>query len=128
MSLNFFQRRKILKNANFLELTPIRNRDYDFTEEGKVYIVVPKFDKQWMRNFFISGRRRKNVSVYLDDLGSHTWLEIDGNKNVGEICDILKNKLGKKLEPLEEVEDRVTKFLSMLYQQRYIWFRELEQN
>lgn len=124
--MNFFQRRKILKKANSLELTPVKNQEYDFTADGKVYLIVPKFSRKWMRNFFISGRRRKYVSVYLDELGSHTWHEIDGTKTVAGICESLKKKLGKSIEPHHEVEDRVTSFLSMLYQQRYIWFKELE--
>ncbi|HKL38471.1 MAG TPA: PqqD family protein [Bacteroidales bacterium] len=127
MGLNFFQRRKILKNANSLELHPVRLHEHDFTEEGNIYLKVPKFQKRWMRDFFISGRKKKHFTIYLDELGTATWLEIDGKKSVQEICDNLKEQLGDKIKPHHEVEERVSKFLSQLYEQRYITFRELQE-
>jgi len=127
MGLNFFERRKILQNANQLELHPVRLHDHQFTKDGNICLIVPKFRKRWMRDFFISGRRKKHFTIYLDELGTATWLEIDGEKNVKHICDRLKEKLGEEIEPHHEVEDRVTKFLSQLYEQRYITFRELQQ-
>jgi hypothetical protein len=127
MSLNFFQRRRILKNANPLDLHPVRLHEHEYNDDGSVYLKVPKFQKRWMRDFFISGRRKKHFTIYLDELGTAAWLEIDGEKSVRQICDGLKEKLGQKIEPHDEVEDRVAKFLSQLYQQRYITFRELQE-
>lgn len=127
MGLNFFQRRKILRNAKQMELRPVRLRDHQFTKDGNICLIVPKFQKRWMRDFFISGRRKKHITIYLDELGTATWLEIDGEKNIQQISDRLKEKMGEKIQPLDEVEDRVTKFLSQLYEQRYITFRELQE-
>ena len=79
-----------------------------------------------MRNVFVPPRRKEHFTIYLDEIGSATWLEIDGEKNVQQICDKLKEKLGDKIKPHHEVEDRVNKFLSQLYEQRYITFKELE--
>ncbi len=127
MGLNFFQRRKILRNANHLELHPVRVHEHEFTKDGNVCLIVPKFRKRWMRDFFISGRKKKHFTIYLDELGTATWLEIDGGKNVQQICNRLREKMGENIQPLDEVEDRVTKFLSQLYEQRYITFRELQE-
>ena len=127
MGLNFFQRRRILKNSNPLELHPVRLHEHQYNQEGTVYLKVPKFRKRWMRDFFISGRRKKHFTIYLDELGTATWLEIDGERSVRQICDKLKEKMGEKIEPHHEVEDRVAKFLSQLYEQRYITFRELQE-
>lgn len=126
MGLNFFQRRKILKNANYLALHPVQRHNYQLTADDRVCLIVPKFGKKWMQDFFIPEGRKKFVTIYLDDLGSATWLEIDGEKNVRQICDNLKKSLGEKIKPHNEVEDRVTKFLSQLYEQRYITFKELQ--
>lgn len=126
MGLNFFQRRKILKNANPLELHPVRQHDHQFNKDGNVCLIVPKFNKRWMRNILIPPRRQEHFTIYLDEVGSATWLEIDGEKSVQQICDNLKEKLGEQIKPLNEVEDRVTKFLSQLYEQRYITFKELQ--
>jgi len=127
MGMNFFQRRKILRNTNQLELRPVRLHEHEFTKEGNVCLIVPKFNKRWMRDFFISGRKKKHFTIYMDELGTAAWLEIDGEKTVQQICDRLKEKLGEKIEPHHEVEHRVTKYLSQLYAQRYITFRELQQ-
>jgi hypothetical protein len=126
MGLNFFQRRKVLKNANFLDLHPVRVHDHEMMESGNVYIKVPKFRKKWLRDFVIAANKKKHYTIYLDELGTNTWLEIDGEKNVKQICEDLKDKLGDKIKPFDEVEKRVTKFLAQLYEQRYITFRELQ--
>ena len=126
MGLNFFQRRKILKDANFLDLHPVRLHDYELMENGLAFIKVPKFRKKWLRDFVIAANKKKHYTIYLDEEGTATWLEIDGEKNVQQICDTLKEKLGEKIKPFHEVEDRVTKFLSQLYEQRYITFHELQ--
>ncbi|MFW6100976.1 MAG: PqqD family protein [Bacteroidota bacterium] len=109
-----------------MELHPVRLHEHQFTKDGNVCLIVPKFKKRWMRDILIPPRRKEHFTIYLDELGSVTWLEIDGEKNVRQICDKLKEKLGDKIKPHHEVEDRVTKFLSQLYEQRYITFRELE--
>ena len=127
MGMNFFQRRKILRNTNQMELHPVRLHEHEFTKDGNVCLIVPKFQKRWMRDFFISGRRKKHFTIYLDELGTATWLEIDGEKKIQQISDRLKEKMGEKIQPLDDLEDRVTKFLSQLYEQRYITFRELQE-
>ncbi len=127
MGMNFFKRRSILKNANFLDLHPLRVHDHEEMENGTIYLKVPKFKKKWLRDFVIAPGKKKNYTIYLDELGTATWLRIDGERNVKQICDKLKDDLGEKLEPFEEVEDRVTKFLAQLYEQRYITFNELQE-
>ena len=126
MGLNFFQRRKILKNANFLELVPVRLQEYEIMENGKVCLKVPKFNKKWKRDFFIAGTKQKHYDIYLDELGTATWLEIDGEKSVDQLCNALISKEGNRVQPFDEIEDRVTKFLSQLYEQRYITFTILQ--
>lgn len=127
MGMNFFQRRRILRNANPLELHPVRLHEHQFTKDGNICLIVPKFQKRWMRDFFISGRRKKHFTIYLDELGTATWMEIDGEKTVQQICNRLKEMMGEKILPHSEVEDRVSKYLSQLYEQRYITFRELQE-
>jgi len=109
-----------------MELHPVRLHEHAFNPDGTIYLKVPKFQKRWMRDFFISGRKKKHFTIYLDEQGTATWLEIDGERSVRQICDRLKEKLGEKIEPHDEVEERVSQFLSQLYEQRYITFRELQ--
>ncbi|MGM0612695.1 MAG: PqqD family protein [Bacteroidota bacterium] len=121
--MNIFQRRKILKNENGLELIPIRRHEHEMDEEGKVKLVVPKFNKKWMQKFFIAPAGKKTVNIQLDEMGSAVWLRIDGEKTVEKIAGELINNY----PDTEEAQDRVLSFISMLYEQRYITFRQLEE-
>ncbi len=122
MGLTIFQRRRILKGANYLELTPVRTQNYETGDDGKVTLLVPKFSNKKLSNFLIPKNKSSHFKINFDDLGSATWLEIDGKNNVSQLCDKLAEKLGGKIHPVHE---RVTKFLTSLYEQRYITFREL---
>jgi len=100
--------------------------EHEIMDNGNVCLKVPKFRKKWMRDFFIAGTRKKQFDIYLDELGTAAWLEIDGEKNVDQICNSLIYNKVNRVQPFEEVEQRVAKFLSQLYEQRYITFRELQ--
>jgi hypothetical protein len=119
--MNFFRRRKILKSLNFLEAIPVRVCDHKEEEDGKVSIVVPKFRNPKFNEWFL-GKRPKNFIVKLDKTGSAVWSLIDGNRMVGEICEELEK------QNIEEAVVRVTKFMTLLYEQRYITFRELQED
>ena len=125
MALNFFQRRKILKNIDFLELIPVRMHEHTIDDEGKVSLIVPKFKNKKLAKFCIPAAKSEIFSIKLDKLGTAAWLQIDGNKNVKDICEDLQKEMDKEIEPVEE---RVGKFLSVLYDQRYITFKELTNN
>ena len=68
--------------------------------------------------------RNKYIKLKLDELGSATWLSVDGKKNVEQICEELKEKLGEKINPAEE---RVTKFLTQLYLNEFISLNKIEE-
>jgi hypothetical protein len=122
VALTFFQRRKILKQLNYMEATPIRKSNFETDEAGIVTLIVPKFKNVKFNTFFFHQRKRY-FHIALDELGSTVWLHIDGEKNVASLCDKSLELLGEKIQP---VHDRVTKFLTMLYEARYISFKEIE--
>ena len=66
--------------------------------------------------------KRKYIHVKFDEIGSSTWLMINGENKVGKICVDLEEKYGEKIKPSEEL---VTKFLSNLYFKEIINFNEL---
>ena len=53
---------------------------------------------------------------------------IDGERSASDICMQLKETFPEKLNPIEETEERVSKFLFILYQQRFISFREIQKD
>jgi hypothetical protein len=123
--MNFFQRRKILKNINYLDLTPVRLMQDQLSDNGRIDILLPRFKRRFWREVTRNSKKGEYIRIHLDELGSAIWLLIDGHKKVITICNELNEKKGEKLQPVEETEKRVTQFLSMLYQERYISFREI---
>jgi hypothetical protein len=123
--MNFFQRRKILKNANYLHLIPVKMMEFETKEDGKVDILLPRFKQSYWREIYRNSKKGEYIFIHLDQLGSSIWQTIDGIRTVEDICIQIKEKHPDKLQPLDETEKRVTQFLSLLYQQRYISFKQL---
>ncbi len=123
--MNFFQRRKIFKQANFLDLRPTRVLGHEFRDDGGINLLMPRFKNRINSALFQPPSKEKTIFIKLDRFGGHTWLLIDGVSTVAQICDKLKKQFPEELTPVEETEHRVTQFLSLLYQQRYISFVEI---
>jgi hypothetical protein len=123
MSLSFFKRRKILKGVNYLELTPFRSYEHQIEDNGLVTVLMPKFENKYLKSFFLSKAKSPVIRIKLDEIGSETWLQIDGEKKVETISEILSDKFGDKINPVHE---RLTSFLTQLYLQRFISFNEIK--
>jgi hypothetical protein len=123
--LNFFQRRKILKKANYLDLKPLRQMEFETREDGKVDILLPRFSHPIWKRALQPHWKQEFIRIHLDEMGSAIWLQVDGIINVNELCSHVQAAYPEKLYPPGETEKRVTQFLSLLYQQRYITFREI---
>ena len=125
MSLNFFERRKVLKQINSLDLPPVRQMEFEINETGKVDILMPRFKHPVLKRALQPRKKQEYIRIHLDDPGSAIWLQIDGKMNVHELCAQLQAIYPEKLNPPEETEDRVVKFLALLYQERYLTFLEI---
>jgi hypothetical protein len=121
--MNFYKRRKILKKLNYLEATPFRKCNFDTNEKGIVILIIPKFKNEKFNKWFLPSRKRY-FNISLDEVGSVIWKQIDGKTKVYEVCNKSVIVLGDKIQP---VEQRITKFLTMLYDARYISFQEIEE-
>jgi hypothetical protein len=123
--MNFFERRKRLKGANYLDLTPIRSVEFETDISNQVTLLLPKFTNAFAKKYIEPRLKTTVFRLKLDELGSASWIAINGNKKVSAIADELLIAIGEKIQPVEE---RLTKFLTLLYEQRYITFQELERN
>ena len=110
------------EEINYLELTPVRIHGFDLRENGKVAVLIPRFTSKFFGKYLLPLLKNKFIPLKLDELGSETWLQIDGKKSVQVICDALTEKLGEKIHPSEE---RVTLFLTELYKNKFIKFNEI---
>jgi hypothetical protein len=123
MRLSFFERRKILKNVNYLEITPYRIHSEEVDENGLVTVLIPKFKRKIAVNALTRLGKPLIIRIKLDEFGSETWLQLNGRQNVSAISKKLIQKFGEKIQPVEE---RLTRFLTNLYLQGFISFNEIK--
>jgi hypothetical protein len=123
--MNFFERRRFLKKANLLDLTPVRLHEYEVEETGKVVILVKKF-KSVRFAHFVLGKHSPVIRIKLDETGSEVWKTIDGVSNVAALLDNLNTRWSDRPEKTSGLEKRLAGFLSIMYDNRYINFREIE--
>ena len=107
-------------DINYLELTPERVLKFSGDNEN-IVLLLPKFNNKFLKSL-IPSSKPKHISVKLDELGSQVWNTIDGEKKVQKIISELSEKLGDKIHPAEE---RIIKFLSQLFANKFIQFKEL---
>jgi hypothetical protein len=123
MPLSFFERRRILKNINYLDIIPYRVHKEEIDEKGLVTVLIPKFKKKFANDILTRVGKPHEVRIKLDEFGSETWMQLNGRQNVSAIAKKLVLKFGEKIEPVEE---RLTKFLTNLYLQGFISFNEIK--
>jgi hypothetical protein len=123
MALSFKERKKILKNANTLELTPVKIYSDEKNDEDLVTVIVPKFKNKYAVKFISPKLKSDHFRIKLDKFGSAVWESIDGKHKVEKIIIDIKNRFGDEL--IQE-EERITKFIFQLYTQGFISFKELK--
>ncbi|MCX6282040.1 MAG: PqqD family protein [Bacteroidetes bacterium] len=128
MEVSFFKRSKILKKANTLDLHPMRLMESEKRDEDTLSILLPRFKNKIAHKLFQPQWKDGFIRIKLDAFGSMVWQQLDGEQTTGDICNKLRETFPGKLQPIEETEERVGKFLSMLYQQRFISFREIQKD
>jgi hypothetical protein len=113
----FFKKEPI----NYLSLVPVRVVK-EFTEEnGRITLLIPKFKHPFFQRFFIPKHKSPHFRIHLDELGSQVWRSIDDKQNVGQICSALAGSVNPDSFPdNEQLEYRVTKFLTELYKNRFV--------
>jgi hypothetical protein len=122
MELSFFERRKILKSTSMLVLTPFRKIEHKVEDDGLVTLLYPKFKNPKVSKYML-GRKTPYIHMKLDDIGTASWLLVDGKRKVDEIANALVEQFGEKIQPVHE---RLGKFLSVLYNNKYLSFKELQ--
>ena len=122
MPLSFKERKKILKNTNTLDLTPVKLHNDEVNDDGMVTVFVPKFKNELAKKYIVPKLKSSNFNIKLDKLGSEVWKKMDGKNKVHEIINQLSEKYG---DDFKNPEERITKYLFQLYEQKLISFNEL---
>jgi hypothetical protein len=115
---NFFikyKKNRKLQKINAIELIPVTKVQFTIQEEGKVTLHVKRFWIDGLNNLF---NKSEHFNIKLDELGSKTWLLMDGQRNIEHIA----TKLAENKLPLDETINRVVSFLTDLYRKDFIDF------
>jgi hypothetical protein len=121
--MNYFKRRKLLRSISATDLIPIIVRAFTIEEE-KVIVHIPKFESPII-HLLAPSTQKMFFNVKLDEMGTKCWESIDGRKTVSEI---IKEMTGKDGANSPDLETRVNKFVSTLYENRFITFKQLIEN
>lgn len=122
MALSFKQRKKILKSANTLDLTPIKLYSDEKDKDDLVTVIVPKFKNKIAVKLISPKLKSDHFKIKFDKFGSALWLMIDGKMKVDQMIKNLKNKFG---DDIQQEEERTTKLIFQLYEQGFISFKEI---
>lgn len=121
----FWEKRKILKSINALDLIPVILVKFETDNENKVKLLIPRFSINFFYQIFKGKHLSPEYKVSLDETGSRVWLLINGNRTIGEISVEIINNYKSGNFFLEKIEERITAFISKMYQEEYITFRQL---
>lgn len=113
--------KKRVKQANVLELLPVRLREHELDEEGLVTVLIPRTQSRFMLSVMTRMKRSHHFTFQLDRMGSVVWQAVDGVRSVEEICRQIEKD---SEEQLEQFCQRVIRFLSGLYHGKHIGFKE----
>jgi len=120
-----FKNKKDSENLNLYEMTPLRNYTHQENDNGLIDVLVPRFTDKFFGKLLMPRLKNKYIKANLDEIGTQTWLLIDGNTQVGEICEKLQSKFGEAIEP---AADRLTLFIQQLYRNGFITFKEIRKD
>lgn len=109
---------------NLLDLTPRREVAWEQGEDGSVTLVrerprvrSPRSLGRWV-SFMMAPPR-----IRLDDVGSYTWLRMDGATDVRELAEMVRTEFGDRVEP---VGQRLGQLVRVLRRERFVSYAELD--
>lgn len=113
------------EERNILGMVP-KHVVENFTEtDGLVTLNLPKFKQPFFSKWLIPRGKSSFIHIKFDKIGSQVWKQIDGKKNLQEICNAIKPNLQEK--EIVNLEERSAKFITELYKSRFINFMEDKQ-
>lgn len=83
---------------NLLTMRPSKNCDYEEIN-GRIVLLVPRKHNPFLLRLIPALKSRSHLRLHLDEIGTYTWQQIDGQNTVLDIADHLKAKFGETIEP-----------------------------
>ena len=114
------------KKENYLDYDFEKNPDFGWTEkeDGTVAVEVEwkGFYNRIAQKVF---KKPKKSEIALDKLGSFVWKQIDGERDLYAISELMKQEFGKDIEPVYE---RLFKFVEIMRDNKFVILKEVKKN
>ncbi len=106
------KKKKNVISENYLEQIPMRPEEISWSTDEKG-IVTLDIENTGVMNRIAQKlfHKPKVTHIHLDETGSFVWPLLDGEKNIIELGEIVKEHFGEKAEPLYP---RLAKFFQVL--------------
>lgn len=114
------------KKENYLDYVFMRNPEMDWREkeDGKVVVIIEwkGFYNRIAQKVF---KKPSKSEIELDELGSFVWKQIDGNRDLFEVSQLMKKEFGDKIEPVYE---RLFKFVEIMKENKLVVLKEVRKD
>ncbi len=87
---------------NLLDLTPLRNLEWELSKDDRVVLLVPRFRNKALVKWLVPRLKRPTLRVTLDAYGSFIWRACDGRTSVKLMGEQLREQFGETVEPVFE--------------------------
>ena len=86
-------------------------------ENGLTTLIIPRFKNKLLIKLLVNKKRKNEIKIDLDELGTTAWNLIDGKRDIQNIIDDLR-----KTHPnQEQLEERTIQFLVGLYRRLIVY-------
>jgi hypothetical protein len=114
---------KAENTENFLDKVPLKVVKEFIESDGKIILQMPKFKNAGLGEWLVPKNKSAHIKFHLDILGTQVWDMINDSVTVEGICNKIKKMGEQEGSTIDQLEERVVKFLSDLYKSGLITFR-----
>lgn len=114
-------RKKEALPENYLEHIPVRSPIGWSADESGIVTLEIENKGIFNRLFQKLLKKPKITYIHLDELGSFVWPEIDGEKNIVVLGEMVEERFGEAAHPLYE---RLAKFFQILESYGFVSFKQ----
>ena len=107
-----------MKGNNFLDLVPQIREGLNWNKDENKIVTLEIENTGLFNRIAQKVFKKPKISyVHLDKLGSFVWLQIDSNRSIAEIGDLVKEHFGDEAKPFYE---RTAKYFQILKSYNFI--------
>ena len=110
------------QQENYLEKIPSRKEKFRWTSDEKGIVTIEIDNKGFYNRLLQKIAKKPPVTyIHLDENGSFVWTQIDGQRDIIKIGELVEEHFGEKSHPVYE---RLVKFFAMLERAGFIEFKK----